>query len=426
MLNFSTARETYIPTDHVQEKGWSTWGDAIDQHEKDYQSYGPPPRGYIVIRAFSQRAGVKGQYPSYKPSSNAPRSWPHHPFSDHARQSRAPVITQEFRDDREVCAGFFQPPFEYVPDQWSWNYTRTWNGAIAGALTAVNAKDEQARNWSHVNIHHTHKSLIEDRTKFGTPEDYVLWHPGDRNTAVFMDEPACSIVARHLGYSLIIVCPQVRADGIGWNRIYNTHNRPPIYTRWSTGIQANNPPLVLGCIPRQTYVGKSRQETMWFFMKPKNTNVGKWMRGPLDQLAPVQFRFPEAQNRYFFWALVSLHRRIVVGGIAIPDDHLGCWLHHFGQYLEAHKTAAPSTRPPFVYDQSKRSGYGGKNFTFLQLTAWILNPNFKGKDNSVARHTAKWDRAVEARIQYQLNKTDANWDEWVKNFADVVQSPTGL
>lgn len=427
MFNLSTNRPQYVATDTPQAGGWNNAGEALDRHADDMMTYGPPPRCYDVIRRITTRDGQYGHWPTYQ-APGAAKSLPYHPFSTIGRKKANPHIVSEFRDDRSRVVGFFQPPFEYIPDQWIWNYHSSWSGAIAGALTKMNVKKDPTigQNWDSASIQSLYQSLTNDGSKPGKPEDSVLWHPSDRTTMVFEDEPACSIVARHLGYSVIVICPQVNADATGWNRIYNISNRPPVYARWSTGVQAHDPPLVLGCIPRQTYPNNIHQKVMWFFMTTKQPSIKNSMRGTMGNFSASSFGFPASQKQYFLWALVSLHRRIATGSIGVPDNYLGPWLQAFGQYLEKHSNVSPSGRPHFEFDSSKTAPYNGKSITFHQLTAFTMNPNFKEGQNSVFLHTKKWDTAINARIQYQLEKTDANWDAWVKSFAKVVQTKNGL
>jgi hypothetical protein len=97
---------------------------------------------------------------------------------------------------------------------------------------------------------------------------------------VFKDESAASFMAAYSDkdhpYSLIIICPYVRADGIDWERIYDTHNRPPIYSRWSTGEQALHEPIVLMCLPKlETKPGRESytKAVDWFTVNPPKDSM---------------------------------------------------------------------------------------------------------------------------------------------------------
>jgi len=122
---------------------------------------------------------------------------------------------------------------------------------------------------------------------FKREQTHTLYHPSDRETAIFEDEASASLVARwgvsNRPFSLIIVCPLVSANGIGWERIYDTHNRPPIYARWSTGEQAVYDPLVLMCLPKlETKTGREsyHKRADWFCMElAQNSELEKtWTR----------------------------------------------------------------------------------------------------------------------------------------------------
>lgn len=130
-----------------------------------------------------------------------------------------------------------------------------------------------------------------------------------------------------------------------------------------------------------------------------------------------KFGFPMTQFKssgesVFLWAVVSLHRRIVLG-LDMPDDHIGCWLWQYGEHLaECAKWTNPHPSP-FEYNPAKLGEYSNKKYhrlPFHTLTGWILNSRIVGNGTWIGVYAKKWDDAIDAQIQYRLDKTNAKWD----------------
>lgn len=119
------------------------------------------------------------------------------------------------------------------------------------------------------------------------------------------------------------------------------------------------------------------------------------------------------KHSVFLWALVSLHRRKVLG-YAIPDDRMACWIWQFGQHLLVYCKPWSNPHPsPFKYDDKKlleyNKNYPNGTLTFNRLTQWILNPSMKADGIWIGQYASLWDQAIDAQIQFQLDKTDENW-----------------
>jgi hypothetical protein len=259
----------YIATDNPQ----STLGAAKSREKQieEYLAYGPPPRNYYSSRIAP---GKWNAYADHSVSTKAVDilggASKLHPCSDAAMNaSPRPKMLEEFTFERPQSTGYFDPPLQYVPGQVRWKYQPGgWEYALAEEFTkkGVPATADQIKS--------SHNSLTT-KPKNRKEQSYVLYHPADRGTAIFKGESAASLVARWglpaRGFSLVIVCPLVRADGIGWERIYDTKNRPPVYARWSTGEQAVCEPVTLMCIPKlETPKGRESyyKDVYWFSMDP--------------------------------------------------------------------------------------------------------------------------------------------------------------
>jgi hypothetical protein len=116
----------------------------------------------------------------------------------------------------------------------------------------------------------------------------------------------------------------------------------------------------------------------------------------------------------FVWTLVLLHRTIALG-TPVPDSSLGTWIHQYGQHLV--KCGNPYKASQFMFDDKK---YDGKSVTYLELTAWIMTPEFSKKAQEFAK---RWDDAINAMIVYKCNVNDENWTAMRKQFLVARQPP---
>ncbi|KAF2125476.1 hypothetical protein P153DRAFT_400287 [Dothidotthia symphoricarpi CBS 119687] len=421
----------YIPTENPQIVGSVLAGTAVDNHAQAYRDHGPPPPNYRVERFRrswqdpTTKKTVNQQTQKYTNMSVPGANFSfNHPLSPAGLQVNPnPIIENEFDDVRQTCRGFFQPPLVYKSNQWKWNYFSSWQGALTDALRYYKVSNNN-KLIQEADIRQLHTLLKKNPKKHGPAQHHTLYHPADRDTMVFDGETDCALTLREINmkFSLVIVSPVVSKEGIDWNRSWDTHNRPPILARWSTGPQAQYQPLILGCLPMVTSMAtKTKRDVLWFSLTPIAVNrKHPWFvefSGKMDVVSIGQrvgfpmTRFKALGESVFLWAVVALHRRIVLG-FTIPEDHLGCWLGQYGVHLAE---CAEWTNPhpsPFEYDRSKFDEYRRNNYirvTFHMLTAWILNPSSFGNGTWIGVYARKWDEAIDTQIQYQLDKTDAKW-----------------
>lgn len=270
---------SYIPTENPQKLGERTVGPNLVHHVLAYREAGPPPRNYLV-EGVCMNPGkiVTTRYRQRYTNQSVPKSdlsWYHPLSADGLKENPDPIIEDEFLDDRENIPGFFQPRFVYKPGQWQWYHYATWQGALAHALRCHNVTQND-KSVQEEYIKSFHEALVKKNGPHTTTQYYTLYHPADRNTMIFEVEPACAFTLPAFAkFSLSIVCPLVSQDRvtIAPNRIYDTHNPPPVRARWSTGPQAGFKPIVLGCIPTATMPStRNDMEVLWFALEPVYKN----------------------------------------------------------------------------------------------------------------------------------------------------------
>jgi len=275
---------TYIPSDNPQYG--QTQEKFVTMHTQDYLEYGPPPSNYSVVRAKSH-SNATLQYKDLlihsldkKYDRHAKGMSNKNPLSP-GELAEGPTLAPEMLFGRKDYIGFAHPPLDYAPGMFDWTHHDSWSEALTAAAIfdgdLTMNKDGKKCNPCLNATHYFHdKFKVERKKVYEALSSRTLYHPDDRDSAVFMDEAKCSFTAAMWYRSLIIVCPKVNADGVGWDRIWNTHNRPPVYARWSTGHwQGRNKPLLLGCIPKQPFKGDGSlqnyvsKECHWFNLTPK-------------------------------------------------------------------------------------------------------------------------------------------------------------
>jgi hypothetical protein len=68
---------------------------------------------------------------------------------------------------------------------------------------------------------------------------------------------------------------------------------------------------------------------------------------------------------------------------------------------------------PFKYDDTRLKEYQTKfpkgSLDFNRLTQLVLNPNMAANGIPIGQYASLWDEAINAQIQYRLDKTDAKW-----------------
>ncbi|KAF2757958.1 hypothetical protein EJ05DRAFT_528378 [Pseudovirgaria hyperparasitica] len=277
----------YFPTDqpwftvNLTQVARTQPGACHEVQEREWRTYGPPPPNFWVAPmgspdATQQRYFVYGDRSiqavdeGLKENAQKPTNAVYtskfegrefskgfskfHPCSPEGRNSYPPPnFQEEMIFDVEDTPGFFHPPLK------CWRAKATPEAVLERS-----------------------EALLSDARYTGA-NSLCLSHPANRDTVIFSGEVEASCVARSCGFSLIIICCLTRAEGIGWQRIYDMENRPRIYSRWSTGPQATGTPLVLMCLPSTplshgggkemrnvfaTGYAFRKRMTDWFTMKP--------------------------------------------------------------------------------------------------------------------------------------------------------------
>jgi hypothetical protein len=281
-MNYCDNDAIYNPSTNPQDKGNVDVGNkTAAEHAKEYCAYGPPPRNYFVRRGYkSAKSNISLFYADHTIDNTtigvSTGGSCDHPFSPAGFKAQPhPKILPEFTDTRPRYPGFLQPPVRYLPGQMMWKLQDTWQAAAAAALRAKGVKDPRNGELvTEATIGACH-AWLKTKPSYTKEESNTLYHPADRGTAVFKDEVDLSMIVRQFGpsFSTVIVCPWIQADGSGWNRIYDTVNRPPVYTRYSTGDQGLYAPLLFGCLPKECIGPPSREwyhkEVFWFTIEPR-------------------------------------------------------------------------------------------------------------------------------------------------------------
>ncbi|KAI4661756.1 uncharacterized protein J4E78_004546 [Alternaria triticimaculans] len=352
---------------------------------------------------------------------------PLHPCSDDGQATDPkPFIADEMLQTDTKTIGLFRPPLDYIPGSTGWNWHEDgWQSAFSAAL-------------SQKGIEMTADQIEIAYNNIADPQSSLLYDPVDRNTAVFQDEPAASLMARYgiedRKFSLIIICPYVRADGVDWERIYDTMNRPPIYSRWSTGAQAVHEPIVLMCLPRlETKTGReSYNKTVdWFSVNPRpNTTFSddfdllskELSSEDIDEYMDT-FNFPTQlgfRQSAFRQALVRIHRMIALG-LFVHDDDLPAWIEQYGEHLlELEKHDMDDDPPVFKFDEDEPFQGGDETITYRTITALILNPSFEA-----ANAAEEWDEAIENYVTWCLEPDDELAKEAFETFAKQLEFAAG-
>jgi hypothetical protein len=273
----------YEPTENPQYVGRlnSTNPYALE-HESQFKDFGPPPPNvYVARQAHKPQGETKMLYADHSADESVTTRKQgasyDHPCSPAAMKPGQTVkFLPELTVKRAQSPGFFDPPMTYQSGQVRWYFQPSWEAAMVAALKKAGVTKP---NKKPIEVEDVQSKLEELRLDDGTKEELdkpYLHHPSDRHLAIFKYESSASLIARVSHRSLVIVCPYIPADGTGWERIWDTKNRPPIIVRWSTGQQAVYPPLILGCLPKpNSGVGKEAlvKDVHWFCLEPKRTTA---------------------------------------------------------------------------------------------------------------------------------------------------------
>jgi hypothetical protein len=245
---------------------------ALVQFRDESLKYGTLPPNYEVKQGERRTGTERGQPLRYLETIGGTKSW-NHPLSPDGLKERKPKINPEFDDDREDIPGLYQPPMvPYRAGHLVFKEHDTWQAALAESLHDAGVRYKTQR-LTEDQIENVGKKLKEDNKLH---QD--LYHPADRGTIVFQDEPECAAVAAQLRRSLVIVCPLLPDSEVGWDRPWNYTNRPPIRYRWSTGPQANYRMTFLACFP--TRKSEYSRDVIWASVKPSLPNKNIWDHQP--------------------------------------------------------------------------------------------------------------------------------------------------
>jgi hypothetical protein len=269
---------SYVPTDSrltaVDGKNVDIKSKAVIDYMDSILAYGPLPPNYNVElnrkRSVNKVKSVASQYMNTTTSN---KSWDH-PCSPEGLRTRQP-FHNEFRDTRADIVAVYHPPMPvYKAGKLIWHAHDTWEEAIAASLSASGCLAGN-KPLTDVDVKRWNKRFNE---QMATNARYILqnqlYHPADRNTAVFTNEPECARVAKDFSRDLVLLCPETPANGMGWNRIYDQANRPPIRWRWSVGDLAQRKLTILACIPK--YGKGSSKEVHWFTVSPASDFKVTW------------------------------------------------------------------------------------------------------------------------------------------------------
>jgi hypothetical protein len=323
-------------------------------------------------------------------------------------------LSDELQLGRKDHLGAFFPLISYRASEWVWMRHEHHAGALYAALSSSGAqKNMQPATYGQVAADiGTWKGL--------TP---ALWHPADRGTPIFENEEKVAGIAELYGRSVIIVCPRIMEEA-QWNRIWDPvpSVRPAVYMRWSVGVQANHPYIILGCLPQRNKSAK--RSAVWFTMKPlgatKDAQSRLWKRQVSFHDAAItanestripnnawdilekSVAFPNLPRIFLQWTAVAVHRTYLWStSRKFSAIEVGNWMFQYGNYILSNRPTGGSSgrAKPFEWDQSM--AYPGKKIHF-QLIDLCITSSPAG--SPVRRFAEQWDNAIEAKIQYDKKK----------------------
>lgn len=219
----------------------SAW---VQQHVNNILNYGPLPRNWEVELGRNKALGkdpTSGKEKvlttiRYLETTKMSR---HHPNSPQGRRER-PVILDEFRDEREEKTGLYHPPLPaFKVGDLDFHGHNSWQKAMAAALAedgTTIGKDNDRPSADHMKVLDTRFTTMALKDARHDVH-HEVYHQADYDRVVFNGEPQASRVASKLDRSLAILAPVTMADGRGYDRFWQQHDRPPMQWRWSTGPQ---------------------------------------------------------------------------------------------------------------------------------------------------------------------------------------------
>lgn len=237
-----------------------TWTSSIFLHYiSEVLAFGPLPPNYKVEHVERTVGTVKKSSVAaarYIELGTGKKSWDH-PLSPAGLASKS-VMGPEYRHDRKEILGLFHPPIDnYRAGQWIFKSHNTMEDALAHSLTMsgqkITAKDVTAA------------LAIADQQSVQVSTD--LYHPADRDTVIYKNEPEASLVGSYYKRSLVVLTYNTAANRSGWDRAWNMTNRPQLYFRWSTGSQQGRFRCAyVACIPKAAC--SMSKEVHWFTISP--------------------------------------------------------------------------------------------------------------------------------------------------------------
>lgn len=113
-------------------------------------------------------------------------------------------------------------------------------------------------------------------------------------------------------------------------------------------------------------------------------------------------KFTIKNHSIFIWCLVMVHRRISLGD---EISNITSWLEQYCEHIQKCGTPYDGSKHKFRYIAERP--YSGMRLDYATLTAWVMNPKFG--DGLTIKYARRWDTAIQALIDYDLDRTDQKW-----------------
>lgn len=129
----------------------------------------------------------------------------------------------------------------------------------------------------------------------------------------------------------------------------------------------------------------------------------------------IGFPVDDFKREVFFWCLVQLQRRILLGK-PLRDDEIPCYLWQYGNHLVINCKSWNNPHPePFDYDGSEqklstyKTMHPNAELDFERLTRLLINPYMSTGSIHIMDYAKQWDKLIQAQIDFQCNKEDATF-----------------
>ncbi|KAH4285513.1 hypothetical protein HBH64_227020 [Parastagonospora nodorum] len=371
---------------------------------------GPLPSGITVTNT--------GDTPRYQISTGGVlMKFSHHPLSPEGRNEWKDVLPMAPVENgsKAETPGVAHPPIIYKPSEWLWKTQGSFKEILAKAFSISNA-----------NI--TPEQIVSKETNRAVEEHMkaysVLYHPCDRRSLVIYDkEHYLSCLARHFNRGLIVVGPELKEK-----KKYLAHGfaspieRQAIRARYSTGLQEDFPPIILGYIPT------SEEFAKWFYLEPTGAMVESYqkaMKGYVYALSSLlkyvtnnhscdwaneARRFGYDNTDKFVRAAVSIQRSIVLGFLTVPKEYLGYAIMEYGKYL-AKRGNQGYGKELFDLKRTQKSADSYPQVTFDELTLWILT---SGGVSTARRFSNAWSKVIRQYLVFRRSLNTADWVQFIQ------------